>query len=463
MTRRGRCLTSCAAVLVGFTSAVAWGAVVGDTGTITTVAGSGAGGGGGTDGEPATMVPVDHPRGLAVLAGGGFAIAEPFTHMVFRVSGGGRIFRVAGTGVAGYSGDGGPAVDAQLAGVHGVAVAPGGGLVLADTGNDRIRKVWPDGTITTVAGNGVEGFSGDGGPAIAAELGAPRGVAALPDGGLLIPDTENHRVRRVWPDGRITTVAGTGVRGYSGDGGAAVDAELDLPFAVAAQTDGGFLIADTGNDRVRRVRPDGTISTAAGNGTHGFSGDGGPASAAALAAPHGVAALADGGFLVTDTFNNRVRRIWANQTISTVAGTGAPAFSGDDGPATHAALNQPKPLAVLVDASGFLIGDAANNRVRLVEVDLRPTLELRVPDRHIASRTGRRATLRYSVSEPATARLSVLRGRTLVLGVRSRASVGTNTLRFGRSLRPGTYGLRLVAETNDGRTAQSTGSLKVVR
>lgn len=334
-------------------------------GTIVTVAGTGVDGHD-ADGGRATAAAIDHPRGIAVLPDGGFVFVEPFANTVRRVGADGTITTFAGIGTAGFSGDGGPATRAEFRGVHGVGLLPDGGLVLADPGNQRIRHIGPDGRISTVAGTGEAGFSGDGGAAVTSMIDGPRGVAALPDGGFLIPDTENNRIRRVWPDGRITTVAGTGARGFSGDGGPATEAELNWPFGVAPDARGGLFIVDRGNQRIRRVSPNGIITTVAGTGTAGFSGDDGPATAAEVNEPHGAAALPDGGVLIADTFNDRVRRVWPDGTITTAAGTGSPGFSGDGGPAARAEVNLPKALAVLADASGFLLGDAGNNRVRLV-------------------------------------------------------------------------------------------------
>jgi NHL repeat-containing protein len=440
----------------------AWSAVGQSVGTIATVAGNGSGQPG-VDGQLATAVGINHPRGLAVLPDGSFLFAEPFANTVQRVAADGRIYRVAGTGSAGYSGDGGPAVLAQLDGVHGVAPRAGGGFVLADTANDVVRSVSPEGTITTIAGTGAAGFSGDGGPATKARLDAPRGIAALPDGGLLIPDSSNQRIRRVWPDGTITTVAGTGVPGFSGDGGPATAAQLDLPFGVAVLSGGAFLVADTANSRVRKVRADGTIVTVAGTGVAGFSGDGGSAVAAELNNPHAVVALPDGGFLVADTFNNRVRRVSPQGVITTVAGTGVAGFSGDGGPASVAALDLPKAVALLPDASGFLVADSANDRVRRVAVDLRAPLLLRLTPPKIRSSAGAKARLRYVVSERSQAVLSVKRGTRVVLRVSARAKAGTNALAFGRTLRAGAYGLVLRATTPDGRVARSSGALTVRR
>ncbi len=277
-----------------------------------------------------------------------------------------NIATVAGTGTAGFSGDGNAATSAQLNGPAGVAASADGGFLIADTSNDRVRRVSPAGTISTVAGNGTAGFSGDGGAATSAQLNGPFGVAASADGGFLIADTINERVRRVSPAGTISTVAGNGTAGFAGDGGAATSAQLNFPVEVAASADGGFLIADTSNDRVRRVSPAGTISTVAGTNTGGCSGDGGAATSAQLSVPVEVAASADGGFLIADASNNRVRRVSPAGTISTVAGNGTAGSAGDGGAATSAQLDFPAGVAATADGD-YLIADSENNRVRRVD------------------------------------------------------------------------------------------------
>ena len=244
---------------------------------------------------------------------------------------------------------------------------PDGGYLIADAGNDRVRRVFPDETINTVAGTGTFGFSGDGGPATAANLKDPLAVTVMPDGGYLIADAGAARIRRVSATGIITTIAGTGTPGYSGDGGSATAAQLFAPSGVAATPDGGYLIADTGNSRVRKVSSDGRITTVAGTGTPGFSGDGGPATAARLGqnSPYSVAVTADGGFLIGDEVNRRVRRVSPTGIITTVAGTGVQGSSGDGGAATAAQLNVPTGVATTPDG-GFLIADEFGNRVRWV-------------------------------------------------------------------------------------------------
>jgi sugar lactone lactonase YvrE len=234
-----------------------------------------------------------------------------------------NIFTVAGNGSPGFSGDAGVATAAQLSGPNGVAVTADGGYLIADGTNNRVRRVAPDGTISTVAGTGTAGSTGDGGPATAAQLNTPFGLAVTADGGFLVTELFGQRIRRVSPGGTITTVAGTGTAGFNGDGIAATSAQINFPVAVAPTPDSGFLIADQFNSRVRRVSPGGTITTVAGTGTPGFTGDGGPATAAKISNPNGVAVTSDGGFLIGDTQNRRVRRVAAGGTITTVAGTGA--------------------------------------------------------------------------------------------------------------------------------------------
>jgi NHL repeat len=430
--------------------------------TIVTVAGTGVDGHDG-DGGPATSAAIDHPRGFAVLADGSLLFAEPFLNTVRRVDPNGIITTLAGSGMRGYSGDGGPAVLARLDLVHGVALLPDGSFVVDDMGNNRLRRVAPDGTISTVVGTGDRGFSGDGGPATAAQLSLPRGIASRSNGELLVADSSNSRIRRVSPGGIITTVAGTGAFGFSGDGGSATAAELNRPFGVAPLPNGGFLIADVLNHRIRRVSANGTISTVAGTGTAGFSGDGGPAVEAKIAHPHNVAVLPDGGFLIADTGNHRVRRVWPNGVITTGAGTGVAGFSGDNGPAADAQLFEPKAVAVRPDRRGFWVADAFNHRVRFVALDLRPPLTVRLLGSPVRGREGNNAQLRFVLSEQARARLDVLRRARTVLTLYARGRGGRNTVRFGRTLRPGSYALRLRATTADGRTGGDLGRLVVQR
>ena len=193
------------------------------------------------------------------------------------------------------------------------------------------------------------------------------------------------------------------------------------------------------------------------------SGDAGPATAAELDNPHNVAALPDGGFLIADTFNNRVRRVSPIGTITTVTGTGVAGFSDGDGSAATAELDLTKALAVLPDRSGFLVGDSANNRVRLVRLDLRPELVLRLARGSTASRVGRTVTVRYSVSDAAQVSLFVDRGKRIAYRSSARVSAGSNRFVFGRNLSVGRYGIRLVARTSDGRRTSAVTTLRIVR
>jgi trimeric autotransporter adhesin len=268
---------------------------------------------------------------------------------------------VAGNGTVGFSGDSGPATSAQLNGPSSVAVDSAGNLYISDANNNRVRKV-SNGVITTVAGNGAPGFSGDNGPATSAELEVPYGVAVDSVGNLYIADTNNYRIRKV-SNGGITTVAGNGTLGFSGDGGPATNAELGQPWGIAVDSAGSLYIADANNLRIRKVSG-GVITTIVGNGTLGFSGDGGPATSAELDAPWGVALDSTGNLYIADWMSNSVRKV-SNGVINTVAGNGALGFSGDNGPATSAEFHHPRGVAV--DSAGNLyIADGSNGRLRRV-------------------------------------------------------------------------------------------------
>jgi RHS repeat-associated protein len=338
--------------------------------TISTIAGTGNFGFFG-DGGPAKDAWLGGPNGVAIDREGALYIAEVNNQRIRKVSPDGIITTVAGNGQFGFSGDGGPAKDAKLAQPWGVDVGPDDTLYIADSSNNRIRKVSPDGTITTVAGSGqFIGFSGDGGPAKDALLASPEGLAVGPDGTLYIADTRNNRIRKVSPDGIITTVAGNGQSGFSGDGGPAKDAKLGLPRGVDVGPDGTLYIADTSNDRIRKVSPDGTITTVAGkddNGQPGFSGDGGPAKDALLNLPTGVAVAPEGNVYIADRDNRRIRKVSPDGTITTVAGSGQLGFSGDGGPAKDASQALPTGVAVAPEGTIY-IADRNNSRVRKVDV-----------------------------------------------------------------------------------------------
>jgi uncharacterized protein (TIGR03437 family) len=286
----------------------------------------------------------------------------------------GTLTLVAGNGTYGFSGDNGLATSAQLRSPQGLAVDSAGNLYIADTGNQCIRKV-TNGVITTVAGNGTYGFSGDNGPAASAELGTPYGVAVDSAGSLYIADTNNNRIRKV-ANGAIATVAGNGTYGFGGDNGAATGAQLRSPQGLAVDSAGNLYIADAGNQRIRKVSG-GTITTVAGNGsvsggTSNFSGDGGPATGAQLWNPLAMAVDPAGSLYIADTGNQRVRKV-SGGVITTVAGNGTYGFTGDNGPATSAELWTPDGLAV--DSAGNLyIADTGNDRIRKVSAGVIATV-----------------------------------------------------------------------------------------
>jgi sugar lactone lactonase YvrE len=280
-------------------------------------------------------------------------------------SGSGIISTYAGDGTKGFSGDGGPAIGAELAYPVGTAIDAAGNLYIADYTNNRIRKVTPEGVISTYAGNGTAGFSGDGGAATSAEINGPLGIGFDGAGNLYIGDSYNQRVREVTPEGVISTFAGNGAQGYNGDGIAATSSKLYYPAGIASDKNGDIFIADYFNNRVREVNTQGIISTVAGNGTSGYSGDGGLATDAELYFPTGVALDATGNLYIADYYNNRVREVTTGGIISTFAGNGAGGYSGDGAAATSAELHAPN--AVATDSAGNVyIGDYANNRVRKV-------------------------------------------------------------------------------------------------
>jgi hypothetical protein len=355
-----------AACLVAVPSAIA-----APPGNITTVAGNGTAGPLG-DGGPATSAQLGTPRDVAALPNGGFLIADTDNNEVRMVSPSGVITTVAGTGVSGYNGDGIPATTAQLDGPRGVASLPNGGFLIADFFNHRVRMVDPSGIIHTIAGDGTAGSGGDGGLATAAQVEYPRDISLTPDGGYLIGEHLADCVRKVNAAGIINTVAGIcGTTGNSGNGGPATAAMFATVNGVSSFPDGSFVVTDGPSDAVRIVGTNGIIRQAAGNGTSGFSGDGGPATSAAIDGPRQVAALSDGSFLFTDHNNNRVRLVSATGIISTVAGNGTAAFSGDGACARSAALNGPESVAPLsttaAPATGALVADADNQRIRRIE------------------------------------------------------------------------------------------------
>jgi uncharacterized protein (TIGR03437 family) len=275
-----------------------------------------------------------------------------------------NIATFAGNGTLSFSGDGGAAISAGLNAPKGLAIDAAGSIYIADQNNFRVRKVSTTGVITTVAGNGVNTFAGDGGPATSASISDVSSIAFDPSGNMYIGDASNRRIRKVTA-GIITTIAGTGIEGFTGDGGPATSAQIGRAVAMVVDAAGNLYFADSTRERIRRINTGGIISTVAGNGVAAFAGDGGQATAASIATPLGIALDSAGNLYIADADNNRVRKVATSGVITTVAGTGGTAFNGDGGAATSANLNIPSDVAV--DSSGNLyIGDAGNNRVRKV-------------------------------------------------------------------------------------------------
>ena len=383
------------------------------TGIITTVVGNGIAGYSG-DGGAATAAELYSPAAVIVDGAGSLWIADSYDSVIRQVSTDGDIATVAGS-LGGYSGDGGPALDALIYAPQGVALDLSGNLYIADYGNHRVRKVsagkistvvggalglapvaasamfvlaqgvakdhagnlyvsdslnsvvyqiTPAGTLSLYAGNGQPGYAGDNGPATAAELEYPVGLAVDSNGALYIADSFNHRIRMV-SNGFITTVAGSGVPGYAGDGGAATAARLEYPRGVALDAGGDLLIADSYNSAIREVTANGVIGTVAGTGIAGYSGDGGPATSARLNLPSSVALDSSGNLFIADAANQRIRKVSTGGTIVTVAGTGVAGSIGSSGVATTAQLNNP--VGVATDSAGNLyIADEGNDAIRIV-------------------------------------------------------------------------------------------------
>ncbi|MEO7143424.1 MAG: hypothetical protein ABI165_07955 [Bryobacteraceae bacterium] len=317
-------------------------------GTPSVIAGTGAYAFAG-DGGPALNARLNLPGAVALDAAGNLYIADTSNHRIRKVSTAGVIMTVAGTGVAAYGGDGAPATLAPLNSPGSVAVDAAGNLYIADTGNHRLREVTAAGVMLTVAGTGVAGYNGDGGLASAAQVNAPKYVTADGAGNVYFADTGNQRVRKIAPGGVIFTVAGTGLRGFSGDGGAAISASLDTPLGLALDRAGNLYIADSGNRRVRVVSTVGAISTLGGAGV--------------LGSPRGVAVSAAGDVFVADAATNQIIHMDTADNWSVAAGDGSAAFGGDGGAASSAQLDAPSDIAI--DAAGDLyVADAANNRIR---------------------------------------------------------------------------------------------------
>jgi sugar lactone lactonase YvrE len=332
------------------------------SGTIVTIAGTGRAGYTG-DGGPAidATVSTTYGSGVTVAPDGAVVFSDPGNHVIRRVGRDGVITTTAGTGQQGTGGDGGPATDATLTSPGGLVFDTDGALLVADLEARRIRRIDPAGTISTVAGTGRVGNEGNGGPAVDAQIQAS-GLGIGPAGELYLDDNFNFRM--ITPDGTIDSFAGTGTPGFAGDGGPAREAQFNEVNGIAVDENGRVYLGDAGGHRIRLVDTDGTISTIAGTGEAGHTGDGGPATEAAFGYPGSLALDPEGNLYVSDWTMNAVRRIDPDGVVTTIAGTGANGYSGDCGPAVDAALRFPTGLAIHDDI--LYLMDANNQRIRAI-------------------------------------------------------------------------------------------------
>jgi sugar lactone lactonase YvrE len=317
----------------------------------------------------ALTVPLILPSAIVFDAAGNLYFAETGNHVVRKIDTTGSITTIAGNGTQGFSGDAGPATSATLDSPQGLALDTTNNLYIADTHNHRIRKLnLTTGTLTTIAGS-APGFSGDKSLATSAQLNLPTALALDASNNLYLADTGNHRIRKITAStGIITTIAGTGIQGFAGDIGPAISAAVDSPTGLALDASNNLYLADTHNHRIRKITAaTGIITTIAGNGAPGFSGDTTAAAAATLALPHGITIDHAGNLYLADTANHRIRRIDATTgIITTVAGDGTQAFAGDGGPAIAASLDGPRNTAVS-PSTLLTLSDTGNQRIRQLE------------------------------------------------------------------------------------------------
>jgi sugar lactone lactonase YvrE len=331
------------------------------SGTISTVAGSGTPGFSG-DGGPVGSAEINSPQGIAIDELGNIYFTDVGNFRIRKISSSGIITTIAGNGTSGFSGDGGPAIEAELGWPSEIALDKAGNIYFTDYNNNRIRKISSEGIISTIAGSGIANVSGDGGPAINAGLLGPQGITLDASGNIYFTNG-GPSIRKISTSGIITTIAGTGEFGFSGDGGQAIAAQLTGPLALIFDNSGNLYFTD--EERIRKISSSGIITTIAGIGSVGFSGDGGTATLAQLYNPNGIVLDRSGNIYITDLGNNRIRKISSAGIITTFAGNGYGGFMGDGGPAISAELYGPG--GITMDLSGNIyFTDFNNNRIRKI-------------------------------------------------------------------------------------------------
>ncbi len=319
------------------------------------------------DGKSAIKVPLTLVDGVAVDKNGNVYLSHRSQNRIRKIDLDGIITTIAGNGSAGFAGDGGPALKAALNFPAGLCIDSSDNLFIADRNNHRIRKVDPQGIITTVAGNGTPEWTGDGGFAVEASLNFPSDIVCKNGDELIFSDRSNNRIRKIDSKGIITTIAGMGPPEFGGDYGLAKNAHLKYPFGIEMDDQGNLYIADRGNNRIRKVRPDNTIITVAGDGNHFFSGDYGPASRASLAYPTDVVIDDEGNLYIADRNNNRIRRVDPQGIITTLMGIGEYEYNGDNEVASETTLHLPFVLAMAPN-DRLIVVDRSHFRVRQVDL-----------------------------------------------------------------------------------------------
>ncbi len=328
---------------------------------IKTIAGTGTGGFSG-DGFTSTAAELNAPQGVAVDPTGNVYIMDYLNFRIRKVNTTGSIFTIAGNGGIGHTGDGSVATSAEVRPTA-IALDATNNLYISDASHGVIRKVNSLGIISTVAGIGIQGYTGNGGPATAAKLTSPYGMVFDAAGNLYVAEGINNVIRKINTSGTITGFAGNDTAGYSGDGGPATLAKLDSPYAVAADSKGNVFISDMVNNVIRKVDASGIITTYAGTGTAGYSGDNGPATMATFNRPAGIMCDAADNLYIADAYNDVIRKVDTYGVVTTVVGNGTPGFGGDLGPVNGCNLHTP--FGVAVDVNGNLyIADANNQRIR---------------------------------------------------------------------------------------------------